>query len=204
MPEIKPKRRSPCTKKTVEERFWPKVDRSAGPDGCWIWTASKNLKGYGQISSHVRNKPFLAHRVSYEIANGAIPSGMYVCHSCDNPPCVNPSHLWLGTLQDNIADATRKGRIKGTPRYGEANPTAKLSDAQAMDLYRRIWAGEHYHSLALEFRVSDSLVWMIKNGHCRKSLSEADDVPQDPGDAADGPGGEEYAGEGAADDAREG
>lgn len=89
----------------LRARFWQKVDRSSE---CWTWTAVKNHWGYGRIM--VQGKARAAHRVSYLISNGPVPAGMCVLHTCDNPPCVNPSHLFLGTLKDNMLDMVRKGR----------------------------------------------------------------------------------------------
>ena len=84
-----------------EEGFWRKVQRD---DGCWMWTAGRDGDGYGSY----RNKR--AHRVAWQLTRGPIPDGLVVCHSCDNPACVRPDHLFLGTQQDNIQDMLRKGR----------------------------------------------------------------------------------------------
>lgn len=91
-------------------RFWAKVDASGGSDACWPWTGSKKEKGYGQVSRN--NRQQRVHRVAYEFHNGPIPAGLFVCHSCDNPPCCNPKHLWLGSASDNSADMRNKGRSK--------------------------------------------------------------------------------------------
>lgn len=77
--------------------------------GCWLWTGSFFANGYGRFKE-IGVTGQKAHRRSYEIHKGKIPEGMYVCHSCDNPPCVNPDHLWLGTNSDNMKDMVRKGR----------------------------------------------------------------------------------------------
>lgn len=92
----------------TEEQFWAKVDRSGGPDACWPWTANRLAQGYGRFWSD--GKSCKSHRAAWEFVNGQIPDGMCICHSCDNPPCCNPAHLWLGTNRDNIADRDRKGR----------------------------------------------------------------------------------------------
>lgn len=102
---------------TLEDRFWAKVRKS---DDCWEWTASKKPSGYGQIRQRVNGSwtSSYAHRVSYELANGPIPDGLLVCHRCDNPECVRPIHLFLGTNADNLQDMASKGRhfLTGRPK----------------------------------------------------------------------------------------
>jgi len=94
-------------------RFWSKVDRR-GPDECWEWSGSKNPDGYGLFS--LRGRGYRSHRVSWSIAHGGVPCGMHVCHHCDNPACVNTSHLFIGTNYDNMRDKVLKGRHPNTKK----------------------------------------------------------------------------------------
>lgn len=93
----------------LEQRFWEKVDRR-GPGECWPWTGSSHARGYGQIWINGRLEK--ATRVSWSLQNGKpFPSHLHACHACDNPNCVNPSHIWPGTASDNMKDAAKKGRL---------------------------------------------------------------------------------------------
>jgi hypothetical protein len=91
----------------VVELFWAKVARGAD---CWEWGGARNTSGYGWFRFGPDRTPTGAHRVAYELSNGPIPDGLAVLHRCDNPPCVNPAHLFLGTNQDNVTDKVNKGR----------------------------------------------------------------------------------------------
>lgn len=100
---------------TLEDRFWTKVRVVDDETSCWEWLSAKNYGGYGKIALGGSTHAWaLAHRVSLEIATGhAIPEGLSVCHSCDNPGCVRPNHLWLGTHTENMYDMCSKGRVSG-------------------------------------------------------------------------------------------
>jgi len=87
------------------KRFWDKVDKTGE---CWIWTASKYLNGYGQFRFDGKN--WGAHRMAWLLTNGEIPDGMLVCHTCDNPSCIRPAHLFIGTQKQNMRDCIDKGR----------------------------------------------------------------------------------------------
>jgi hypothetical protein len=137
-----------------EERFWAKVDRSGS---CWLWTAARRGDGYGafQVESQ---RQVSAHRYSYEIHHGEIPSGMVVMHSCDRPLCVNPEHLSLGTNAENAADSARKAR---RPR-GSHNSQAKLTEGQVITIRLRYDTGGITQAeLAEEYGVSLALVSTI-------------------------------------------
>lgn len=112
--------------KTPLERFLSKVDKTSNKDGCWEWTGHRDSKGYGRFSGGT-NK---AHRFSYETYVGLIPTGMCVCHKCDTPWCVNPDHLFVGTVKDNNNDMAQKGR------HGRGGGMRKLSEEEVVAIYR--------------------------------------------------------------------
>jgi len=145
-------------KLTAEKRFLAKVNKI---DSCWLWTASKNLGGYGYFS--FKGKSNLAHRVSYELFVGQLHEYSLVCHSCDNPSCVNPDHLWLGTNADNIRDMDKKGR-RVAPR-GEAVSTSKLTETQVLSIREKYATGEYTQSeLGKEFKVRGETISKIVKG----------------------------------------
>ena len=146
---------------TVEmlERFWSKVDIGA-TDKCWEWMSYKNVLGYGRF--HTAGKHHLAHRLSWKFTYGDIPGGMCVCHHCDNPSCVNPRHLFLGTPKDNRRDAIRKGRV---PSRGEKNNRSKLTENDVREIRKRLAQGElSQRDIGNEFGVSNQTVSNIKLG----------------------------------------
>jgi hypothetical protein len=148
------------------QRFWSKVDRSGGPDACWIWTATPDTCGYGRLN--VAGNWIGAHRLSWTINRGAIPDGLFVCHDCpdgDNPACVNPSHLFLGTVHENNADRDTKGRLFGKDRSGERNGRARLTrhDVEIIRS-RRVERGVTRGELAMEFGVSPRTIGDVLNG----------------------------------------
>ncbi len=130
---------------TLSERVWDKVQKT---DNCWEWTGAKNPKGYGMLTYH--NEQFLVHRVSYELAFGPIPPGIWVLHHCDNPACVRPDHLFLGTVLDNNRDMTQKGRHGYTGSLGESHPNHLLTE----DVVRQIRAEYKAHTRGLRIELA--------------------------------------------------
>ncbi len=100
---------------SVEELFWSQVDRSV-PDDCWPWAGKRDRHNYGYFYVKSDKKTMGAHRWAWKFAVGAIPEGMFVCHRCDNPPCCNPAHLFVGSHKANTADMLAKGRQSRGPR----------------------------------------------------------------------------------------
>lgn len=141
-------------------RFWEKINKD-GPNGCWLWTAGTD-RGYGFISNE-RRVSVGAHRVSWIIHNGPIPDGLEVCHSCDNPPCVNPKHLFLGTHLENVADMYAKGRNRPpTGKFrGELSSSARLTADKVRDIRQRFASGEFQTHLALEYGVKQATISLI-------------------------------------------
>ena len=144
---------------TAPERFMSRVDQSGD---CWIYQGDKTTNGYGTV--RVRNQRTAAHRYSYEVHVGPIPDGMLVCHACDNPLCVRPDHLWLGTPADNVHDMHLKGRqAKDVRRYrGEAHARSKLT-ADAVRAIRAEYVPRKVpqRELARRYGVSQRLVLMV-------------------------------------------
>lgn len=152
----------------IEKRFWGKVDKTKS---CWIWNGATNYAGYGVIGLGGRDQGnILAHRFSYEIHHGKIKYGNFICHKCDNPPCVNPSHLFQGTNQDNVSDMIRKNRNFSV--IGENNHFNKLSKEAIIEIrsqYKRNIIG--YKKLAKKYGVVFSCIQAIVNRKNWKHLS---------------------------------
>lgn len=166
----------------MRERFYSKTReaseiRNGMSSPCLEWTACALKKGYGQFGIGI--KVYLAHRVAWEIENGDIPSGMFVCHRCDNPKCVKVEHLFIGTRADNMADMVKKGRggvgmmPSGEKHWmrlrpdkvlrGSQKPLAKLSDQIVKDIFKKRSQGFTIKGLANEFGVTTQLIGMVLN-----------------------------------------
>lgn len=148
----------------IEQLFWAGVKKT---DGCWLWTGYINPKGYGEFTRrHIR-----VHRFSWELANGPIPEGLNVLHHCDNPPCVRPDHLFLGTQNDNVQDMVTKGRNRPGRLLGEAATNHKLTNGDVINIRVLLKSGaKSVISLAKEFGVNRCTIYSIKNGRTWKHL----------------------------------
>lgn len=149
---------------SVEERFEKYVEPEP-TSGCHLWVGCRDAGGYGHIgiwdrATQTRNDE-AAHRVAYRLYRGLIPAGMQICHRCDNPPCVNPAHLFLGTNEDNVADKVRKGRQ--ARQVGEEHGCAKLTRETVLEIHRRASSGESCYSLAREYGIRKSQANRIAN-----------------------------------------
>ncbi len=147
------------------ERFWSKVKKT---ESCWNWIAGRDKDGYGQFAEP-RTFKWRAHRYIWTHLNGPIPEGLVVLHSCDNPSCVNPAHLSLGTVKDNVRDALEKRRLKHpmTKLHGETNAACKLTDQQVQEIRTLYASGQSRDKLSEHFRISKSQLGRILRGESR-------------------------------------
>jgi hypothetical protein len=152
------KGRSGRKKENPFTRFWAKVEK--GP-GCWAWTASRDKDGYGQF--WFREKMRKAHVASFLMHVGEVPDGTQVCHTCDNPWCVRPEHLFAGTHQDNVNDKVTKGR---QARFlGEKNPAAVLTETDVRGIKQLLAAGnETLAAIGSKYGIAAPHVHHIKSG----------------------------------------
>ena len=164
------------------------LNRHEKVDGCWIWTGKIGKNGYGSFA-HIINghkKFVLAHRMSYETFIGEIPKGLNVCHKCDNRKCVNPDHLWIGSQEENIHDAEKKGRMKRTTGYkhteenkarfklrrGEKAHKVKLKEKQVIRIKKMLKSNLTIREISEKFNVSATCISSIKQGINWKHLNE--------------------------------
>lgn len=158
--------RHDAVRPTLTRKTTPLIDRLMAKhepvteSGCWLWTGMVNSYGYGRIKYN--RHELGAHRASYEIFNGQIPESMKVCHRCDVPCCVNPSHLFLGTDRDNNQDMIRKGRARypGHVSAGETNPSVKLTEKNVLDIRA---SSEPAGLLAKKYNVTRECIYGIRN-----------------------------------------
>lgn len=158
------------------DRFWSYVDKSGGNDACWIWTGDRTERGYGAISW--KGKASRSHRISWLLTHGEIPDGLLVLHDCpdgDNPSCVNPSHLWLGTNADNVRDSVHKKRwfCHQHPeqiRKGEQVHSAKLADPDIPRIRQLLAEGKTINEISALYRVGASTIQDINKGRTWKHV----------------------------------
>jgi len=134
----------------VIDNFWSHVDKSGGKNACWPWTKHIDDTGYGRAASRKNNRDVLSHRHAWTFTNGKIPKGLQVLHSCDNPPCCNPAHLFLGTHQDNMKDRNKKRRF-----------SAVLTEKDVRIIRHKYSRGTTQIALAKEFKVTPSNISLI-------------------------------------------
>ncbi len=163
--------------------FWAKVNKDGpipahAPDlgPCWVWTAARYPRGYGMIGMRQGGRQFMfgAHRVAWEYANGPIPDGLFVCHRCDNKPCVRADHLVLGTARENSADAAHKGLMAWKANHVYRTDPAripqgerlskKLREVDVVEILRRCASGESPRSVAPSYAMSESGIRNIRDG----------------------------------------
>jgi hypothetical protein len=145
-------------RRSTPRDFWKRVVQSNSD--CHEWTGSRNNAGYGTVAYQGRKT--LAHRLAYELATGVHPGGLCVCHTCDNRLCCRPAHLFLGTAQDNTSDRDKKGRgVAGPSMPGETNSFAKLTNAQAIDIFH---STESSSVVAAKYGVKATTVCAIRAG----------------------------------------
>lgn len=154
------------------DRFWSKVERR-GSDDCWLWRARRDRNGYGRFQMKP-GKPWLAHRAAYFFARSEDPAGRDVCHSCDNPPCCNPQHLWLGDAKANVADMIAKGRrVLPRVRRGNEVNTTRLTAEKALAI---VASPEPDSVLAALYAVTAAAIYNVRHG---RSWSHVTGVPRD-------------------------
>ena len=137
-------------------RFWGKVHKT---ETCWFWVGCRNRMGYGNLKSEISREK-LAHRFSWELHNGPVPSGLCVLHRCDCPACVNPQHLFLGTRADNSADAVNKHKWP----IGSAHWGAVLDETSVRLIRRALQNGTSQIKLARKFGVNHATVSKVARG----------------------------------------
>lgn len=181
--------------KNLVDRFWEKVNVT-NQDDCWEWTAEIDKGGYGVFSMNSKNRK--AHRVSWELTYGKIPAGLLVCHHCDNPKCVNPTHLFLGTTLENMLDRNIKGRQASGDRSGarikrhrmargdqhgfilhpesvprgSRNGLAKLTEKQVKEIKKSLRNSVPQVNIAKQYGVRPPAIWKIANRLTWNHVSE--------------------------------
>lgn len=152
-----------CPNHTLTVRYWEYVDIKR-EDECWEWKGSKTTAGYGLI--YWENRLQYAHRLSLELDGRPVPPRWHACHTCDNPPCVNPKHLFVGTPHDNVKDKVSKGRHT----FGENHPNSKLTDTDVKEIRKLASEGMWQSDIARLYGVNQSHISTIVAGLKRRDL----------------------------------
>lgn len=155
----------------LEERIWELCDRSGGPNACWIWQARRTRTGYGCFYVKGKGKQ-VAHRWAWRVTHGPVPEGMFVCHHCDNPGCVNPKHLFLGTPKENVHDMIRKGRQSNGPVHAAkvlAVRKYKVTPEKKAEIQRRRLDGQTIDQIAKAMGLSQGTIVRYTKGMPRPS-----------------------------------
>lgn len=147
------------------ESFWRRVEKTPT---CWLWTARRRGYGYGYMTVNYRNES--AHRISYRLCVGLIPTGVSVLHHCDVPTCVRPEHLYLGSPKDNGRDKASRGRSLA----GEQNPNARLKRSSVLEILQASLEGVTQPMLAKKHGVGKTTIWNILHGRAWKSVQRRD------------------------------
>jgi hypothetical protein len=168
-------------KRPLVERFWEKVDK-CGPIGpyvdtpCWVWIASKNLRGYGSIGVRA-SRSVKAHRVSWELANGPISDpSLHVLHRCHNTSCVNPNHLYLGTCQENANDRVDANRVNAV--RGKDHPSSLLSDDAIIQILDLRLQGMTYAAIGRRFGITATCAYDICANRSWRHIDRAGREPE--------------------------
>lgn len=153
----------------IEDKlFWEKVEKKE--NGCWEWTGARYKSGYGQLKRYKLAKNAIsAHRYVWYLKYGKFPDDM-LCHKCDNPPCVNPDHLFEGTHQDNMDDMVKKGRHNSPDQAGKANGNSVLNDTKVIEIKELIKEGLNNTEIAAEYGVTHSNISCIRRGKSWKHI----------------------------------
>lgn len=151
--------------RVFEKRFLEKTIPEP-MSGCWLWMGACSPKGYGHM--HVDGRFIKAHRFSYALYCCDVPTGAQICHRCDNPSCVNPEHLWAGTVQENLNDCIAKGRFRTGSLRGDQNPSSKLSDADVRAIRLAPRGYGTGIALARRYGVRQATISEIRSGKQRR------------------------------------